>query len=237
MSTTSSNDPTTTYQSSASTSTNPVQDNDGLTSSASLYLYTFLATLILLLSVSGAIVVRSYLMRRRQRIMIEEAIRNGTYIPPARYPRPLGAKPVLHDVYLRFDTATDEKGGAAGPSYGGRSWWQWMMPVAATLWSTGAPSLQTKPERAPMMGPLPWYLHSPWRRHRLQSQTSLPRVSSAIALQSPAELSSEETVNLTVLIAMPAPHQVSDKLDEGTLPHIEFGIAQVPLKKRDGALS
>jgi len=43
--------------------------------------YTFLATLVLLLSVSGAIVFRSFVLRRRHRMMVEEAIRNGTWVP------------------------------------------------------------------------------------------------------------------------------------------------------------
>ena len=66
----------------------------------------FLATLILLLSISGAIVGRSYVLRRRQRRLIEEAIRNGTYVPPSvrgGAPRVLGAKPQLHDVFLALD--------------------------------------------------------------------------------------------------------------------------------------
>ncbi|KAF8624319.1 hypothetical protein AX15_005948 [Amanita polypyramis BW_CC] len=49
-----------------------------LATSATLYLYTFLATLVLLLIVSAAIVVRSFILRRRHRRAIEEAIRNGT---------------------------------------------------------------------------------------------------------------------------------------------------------------
>ncbi|KAJ3535615.1 hypothetical protein NMY22_g6407 [Coprinellus aureogranulatus] len=43
--------------------------------------YTFLATLVLLLSVSAAIVIRSFILRRRHRLLVEEAMRNGTFIP------------------------------------------------------------------------------------------------------------------------------------------------------------
>ncbi|KAJ7632061.1 hypothetical protein B0H17DRAFT_1217615 [Mycena rosella] len=42
--------------------------------------YTFLATLILLLGVSSAIVVRSLLLRRRHAHMVAEAIANGTWV-------------------------------------------------------------------------------------------------------------------------------------------------------------
>ncbi|KAF8809893.1 hypothetical protein BYT27DRAFT_7187159 [Phlegmacium glaucopus] len=75
-----------------------------ISGSASLYLYTFLATLVLLLSVSAAIVIRSFVLRRRHRLMVEEAIRNGTWVPPSpptRAPRvDLSKKPALWDAYL-----------------------------------------------------------------------------------------------------------------------------------------
>ena len=66
--------------------------------------YTFLATLILLLSVSGLIAVRSYILRRRHQRMIEEAIRNGTYVPPVRpgHVDP-SKKPQLWEAYIGSD--------------------------------------------------------------------------------------------------------------------------------------
>ena len=66
--------------------------------------YTFLATLILLLSIAGIITARSVILRRRHRRMVEEAIRNGTYVPPAPHVRPgrvdLSQKPQLWEAYL-----------------------------------------------------------------------------------------------------------------------------------------
>lgn len=52
-----------------------------LTTKALTYSLVTPATLVLLLSVSAAIVARSYIIRRRQRRAVEEAIRNGTYVP------------------------------------------------------------------------------------------------------------------------------------------------------------
>ncbi|KAF7338842.1 hypothetical protein MSAN_02207100 [Mycena sanguinolenta] len=64
---------------------------------ATLYLYTFLSTLIILLLVSGGIIARSVVLRRRQQI----AIANGTWIPPQRREnysnRP---RPLMFDAYL-----------------------------------------------------------------------------------------------------------------------------------------
>ncbi|EDR09313.1 uncharacterized protein LACBIDRAFT_326010 [Laccaria bicolor S238N-H82] len=80
--------------------------------------YTFLATLVLLLSVSAAIVVRSFILRRRHRLMVEEAIRNGTWVAPApltsRASRnvDLSKKPKMWEVYLgQGGFGYGEKGG------------------------------------------------------------------------------------------------------------------------------
>ncbi|KAJ6596338.1 hypothetical protein DFH09DRAFT_1407508 [Mycena vulgaris] len=69
---------------------------------ATLYLYTFLSTLIILLMVSGGIIARSVVLRRRQQI----AIANGTWVSPTRRreshytTRP---KPVMFDAYVAVD--------------------------------------------------------------------------------------------------------------------------------------
>ncbi|KAH9476641.1 hypothetical protein JR316_0010677 [Psilocybe cubensis] len=85
-------------------STDSNATNASIATSASLYLYTFLATLVLLLSVSAAIVIRSFVLRRRHRLMVEEAIRNGTWVPPAPPTRPvkvdLSKKPMLWEAYI-----------------------------------------------------------------------------------------------------------------------------------------
>lgn len=69
-----------------------------------------LATLILLLGVSAAIVLRSLVLRRRHRRMIEEAIANGTWIPPTpttgaggrggRDKVDLTKKPKMYEAYI-----------------------------------------------------------------------------------------------------------------------------------------
>ena len=111
--------------------------------------YTFLATLVLLLSVSAAIVIRSFILRRRHRLMVEEAIRNGTWVPPSPPTRParvdLSKKPVLWEAYV------DDKGGiTAWRSAGGEGmhhdhWraehskdWDTIKPFSATYVSKPA---------------------------------------------------------------------------------------------------
>ncbi|KAF9260821.1 hypothetical protein L218DRAFT_561197 [Marasmius fiardii PR-910] len=79
-----------------------------------LRFYTFLATLVLLLGVSAAIILRSLLLRRRHRRMIEEAIRNGTWIPPANLSRggvkvDLSKKPQMWEAMLGGGGYVDPK--------------------------------------------------------------------------------------------------------------------------------
>ncbi|KAF5366655.1 hypothetical protein D9757_012767 [Collybiopsis confluens] len=142
-------------------------NNGNVANSASLYLYTFLATLVLLLGVSGAIVVRSLVLRRRHRRMIEEAIRNGTYIPPnilagARGKVDLAKKPRMweanvyrpswtsHHSHTAISSIPDnhsgkekEKGdgmgdgGAVGFDFG----WADIFPVAASISATSPAGL------------------------------------------------------------------------------------------------
>lgn len=69
--------------------------------------YTALvATLVLLLAVSSAIVIRSLILRRRHQRLVEEAIRTGTWLPhhfnstTGRRRRDIGQKPKLWESWL-----------------------------------------------------------------------------------------------------------------------------------------
>ncbi|TFK52541.1 hypothetical protein OE88DRAFT_1734515 [Heliocybe sulcata] len=101
-------------------------DTTGHDTSSSLYLFTFLATLFLLLFVSCAIVLRSFILRRRFRRSMEEAIAAGIIFPGPQTPgyrkRNFGEKPVMWDVSVTS------------------SGWTWgaMKPVSATTLSDQA---------------------------------------------------------------------------------------------------
>jgi hypothetical protein len=78
--------------------------------------FTFLATLFLLLFVSSAIILRSFILRRRFRRRIEQAILAGVIVPnrpghrTSRRRRPIGEKPKLWEAWVspaygdRWDT-------------------------------------------------------------------------------------------------------------------------------------
>lgn len=74
----------------------PGGDRGGGTS-ASVYLYTFLGVLLLLLAISAAIVTRAIMRRRHQRRIMEDAIRNGTWVAPNGKP----PKPVMHETTMK----------------------------------------------------------------------------------------------------------------------------------------
>ncbi|TFK40562.1 hypothetical protein BDQ12DRAFT_679671 [Crucibulum laeve] len=110
-------------QSSASPTPTASQDSNrfpggGGSSSSNLYLVTFLATLFLLLLVSCAIVLRSYVLRRRFQRRLDDAMAAGILLAPraqgSRKKR-FGAKPKFFDAYLQ---------------HGGEKWSD-MMPLAA----------------------------------------------------------------------------------------------------------
>ena len=63
--------------------------------------FTFLATLLLLLAVSCAIVIRSLIIRRRFRRRYEEALAAGIILPQQGIKRrDFGAKPEMSDSWL-----------------------------------------------------------------------------------------------------------------------------------------
>ncbi|KAH9924950.1 hypothetical protein B0H21DRAFT_826686 [Amylocystis lapponica] len=233
MSTTVSVAPSSTSSDGPSPSTTVPSSGPTLTSSASLYLYTFLATLILLLSISAAIVVRSYILRRRQRRMIEEAIRNGTYVPPPRSPRTFGEKPRLHDVYLALDAEDVLTGkGLAVSDSGSLSSWGSLMPVAAVALKPPDALAETTPAGIP---PARASWLRAWRRrgHRATPAVPLtPVVSPKPDEAGPAELCGKE-IKVAFLIAMPAPHRKQHEVEEQPLPHVEFGLAQVVVHQDD----
>lgn len=101
--------------------------------------FTFLATLLLLLAVSCAIVIRSLILRRRFRRRVQEALANGIVLPPppggfagamgfggaGRGRRDFGEKPTMWERWLAppheldFAALVNEKNGEWGA---GKRW-------------------------------------------------------------------------------------------------------------------
>ncbi|KAF5311669.1 hypothetical protein D9611_009406 [Ephemerocybe angulata] len=110
-------------------------DSEGHSKGASsnLYLVTFLATLFLLLFVSCAIVLRSYLLRRRYQRQIEHALAHGIVLAP-RTPgsrkKRFGTRPHLYESWIAPLHVSGVSGGASlgkELTHGGR--WSDMLPL------------------------------------------------------------------------------------------------------------
>ncbi|PCH40078.1 hypothetical protein WOLCODRAFT_162076 [Wolfiporia cocos MD-104 SS10] len=185
------------------------------TTPSSLYLFTFLATLFLLLFVSGAIVLRSFILRRRFRRRIEEAIAAGVVLAPqnagsSRSYRKL-EKPELWDALLA--PAADDA-------------WRSIMPVAAKtsfLPSPGAGS--GSPDPASTASPLQSAttpsrsLLRPFVRRRTTAPPSQPLTPVPTSPQPQSEsvpmdlMATSSAVQVTVLIQMPNPHRPARTMD------------------------
>ncbi|KAG1847182.1 hypothetical protein DFJ58DRAFT_798315 [Suillus subalutaceus] len=216
-------------------------DSDGsnsaepsLTSSAALYLYTFLATLVVLLAVSSAIVVRSLVLRRRHQRIVEEAIRAGTWHPHQPYDsrgsrrrRDIGKKPKLWEAWLR---SSDEEG-----PFDGKCAWDDIMPVYAAHIKSAPTPRSPRPEppqiRSDASSRTMRFLrpfHTPFSP---ALATSSPIVPSTPVSSSPS-ISAPPAVSVAVLIAMPTQKHAREA--DGP-PVIELGVVDVPL--RDTSLS
>jgi len=211
-----------------SNSPGPSNPGNGTTSS-SLYLYTFLATLLLLLAISGGIVFRSVLIRRRTRRMIEEAIRNGTWIPPApRTPVKLSDKPALYDAYTILSKKHhDESFLKEKPGL-----WSAIKPVSTTLVTNEKStthieqmtiqddeSITRRSGYQPLVSRL-----LQWRKF-----SSSPSSASLEATSFPApDPTQKSTALVSVMISMPTPPE-QQNLDKTGFPVVTLGIAHVPL--------
>lgn len=222
--------PTVSSASSTSSTSSPTasQSNDGNGGpSSSLYLFTFLATLFLLLFVSSAIILRSFILRRRFRRRIEEAILAGVIPPPqtgrVSRRRVIGEKPKLWEA--RVYPASDDR-------------WDAIIPVSAQSTMSGSCQHATTSEiggegrpAAPVPTPLspptqdpsrphyrrPWLRNLfSWRRGASSSSPMNPppisesfedRRSLGLQGQNPPPSPTQDRLRVTVLVAMPDPRR------------------------------
>ncbi|KAG2139830.1 uncharacterized protein EDB93DRAFT_692331 [Suillus bovinus] len=200
-----------------------------LTSSAALYLYTFLATLVLLLAVSSAIVIRSLVLRRRHQRIVEEAIRAGTWLPHQAYDprgsrrrRDIGKKPKLWEAWLR-------SGEEESPADVKCSWDDIMPVYAAHIKSSPTPrsSRSQSPQTRSDSSSRTMRFLRPYRT----TFSSAPATSSPIAPPTPVSsspsTSAPSSVSVAVLIAMPTAQHTREV--DGP-PVVELGVVDVTLR-------
>ncbi|KAJ7216747.1 hypothetical protein B0H12DRAFT_342991 [Mycena haematopus] len=205
--------------------TNPQGCPSGAPPPATLYLYTFLSTLIVLLLVSGGIIARSIVLRRRQQV----AIANGTWVPPQRRENyTIRPRPVLFEAYLAMGMhgskiKNDEE-----------ERWSSMKPISA---SDIAPPVKPVAVRPPVESA--HNAHTPIRRAARDQIRSLVRLHTPfhpppvppppppieLVPQPPRISSPSDKVRVALLVAMPW-QEVSPQKDEDEvlLPYLEFGV-------------
>ncbi|KAG6897626.1 hypothetical protein C0992_012855 [Termitomyces sp. T32_za158] len=212
--------------------------NRDASTSATLYLYTFLATLVLLLSVSAAIILRSLFLRRRHQRMVDEAIRNGTWVPPSPGSGAfsfgnngrridLSKKPALWEAFVGSGERHTQRTGKAEAV----TEWEWdsIRPFAAAyvtppnqVDSESATSNAIPQERSSLTARLHGLmrnqqqptLHIP-TRIRATTPITVPAAtlpdSTAPPPAAPGEPASPQKVRVAVLIAMPQPPEAKSR--------------------------
>ncbi|EGN97997.1 hypothetical protein SERLA73DRAFT_182816 [Serpula lacrymans var. lacrymans S7.3] len=235
---------------SSSSSSNTDSGQPGTTSST-LYLFTFLATLFVLLLISSAIILRSFVLRRRFRRRVEEAIAAGIYIDVApraaagsRTFRVLGEKPKFYETWI---TPTNNQK------------WDGLMPISAQIAptkpsrpdkqfsflpaSTTTNAITTTPDSPPRTF-LGRSLRNPFTRAPPSPPTPPP-------VSSPVVEEQEERIAVSVLISMPsasrsitAPSQSykgkarsswEPHREDGEMPDVILGVAELPYSRPSSA--
>ncbi|ODN86558.1 hypothetical protein L198_07252 [Cryptococcus wingfieldii CBS 7118] len=173
---------------SATSSTSSSTDGGGQyvagSGSTSLYLFTFLITIVVLALISGALVLRAYVLRRRFRRRVEEAIRTGNPLPmdaaaalgllPRRGSRKKEEKvavmPTMWEGEMRRDVEKgwDEEDDLLNK---GRDQWDGMIPVAVTHFPPPPPPPPPPPQTLPPILPQPPSL---WRQMFTSSSSAVP---------------------------------------------------------------
>ncbi|KAH9080560.1 hypothetical protein EDB83DRAFT_2670789 [Lactarius deliciosus] len=202
----------------------PPQNNGGGPSS-SLYLFTFLATLFLLLFVSSAIILRSFILRRRFRQRIEEAILAGVIVPNqtgrVSRRRALGEKPKLWEA--RVFPADDDR-------------WDSIVPVSAV-----PKGKEDREETSAPPRPLSDFVQPPYRPPSPPPPAAQPVFSTGGF----STLAHHDRMQVTVLIAMPDPRRphldgkgypkgkeksIDLDYDEDDLPEMVLGMVEPSYK-------
>ncbi|KAG5716719.1 hypothetical protein E4T56_gene16125 [Termitomyces sp. T112] len=190
--------------------------------SSNLYLITFLATLFLLLFVSCAIVLRSFVLRRRYQQHLDEAYTAGIMLAPQAQgsrKRRYGHKPKLYTSWV---------------AQGGGEKWMDMMPVSALPFQakrrknthrSSSKQVQEPPSTPPSRSVWPLFRHD----RIIRPPTIVTNSEKSVRV---------DRLQVSVLIAMPSPNKPSDNSrssidkgsDEDSIPNVVFGVTRIPYK-------
>ncbi|EIW81383.1 hypothetical protein CONPUDRAFT_73126 [Coniophora puteana RWD-64-598 SS2] len=210
--------------------------------------FTFLATLFILLIISSAIILRSFILRRRFHRRVEEALQNGLYLElDNNVARPtlrvLGTKPRFHEVQVSEPTnlKDDESSDSGhGKSYSSASKLATFLPLAASLVPSSKPNLPRSHSQSTstsaLSSPTPpssRSVFSQFRRRRAAPSGSGSTPPSANSPPPPDADAPSSTLAVSLLIAMPQPHtelhhhEHEHASNEDPVPNVEIGVTHV----------
>lgn len=209
---------------------------------SSLYLLTFAATLVLLLVVFSAIIVRSLVVRRRLTgSWRTTAVRNGA----GGKANGIGDKPKVYDVTLGtlsldevHNGENKEKEKMREPHFN----WSEFLPVSASYLEPPVSSIRPNTSSAPTFPPTlnPHHMHY----FLTQVQHVFPLISPRkppVSL-APVTAFTPRTIRLAVLIAMPSQNPLPfihahththESYDAEELPCVELGVADLSINVVD----
>ncbi|KAJ7149684.1 hypothetical protein C8R46DRAFT_1125788 [Mycena filopes] len=194
----------------------------GVTSPGTLYLFTFLCTLFLLIMVAGGVVSRSMYLRRRERRLMA----TGEWVPPSRRAaialeaniKMLKKKPIMYEVEFGLE---DSEVIGESPLRN----WDAMMPLAARYQAPPPvpPPIPAPPAMA-MASP------APPRLRGILSRPGIFKPHPPLAVELPAIIPrvmvpSSRPLQATYVIAMPIEWRGDDAV--GRLPYFEVGTTSV----------
>ncbi|KAF9497667.1 hypothetical protein BDN71DRAFT_1504652 [Pleurotus eryngii] len=204
-----------------------VESGEAITVSSKLYLFTFLATLFLLLGISALIVFRSLVIRRRLERRINHAIQEGLVAAPgapgSKHSR-LTKKPKLHDVWV-------ERGGGA--------WEEVQVGTLSLNFAFEFPlSLRLKADRTRAeMASRPRLIavneSAFWSMILSSNPMRAPNKLGALDENKAEGPSPTETmVQVSILVALPSQsfHAKGDGDGERGLPEVAIGVARLPYR-------
>ncbi|KAF7360824.1 hypothetical protein MSAN_01111700 [Mycena sanguinolenta] len=203
----------------------------GVPSPGTLYLFTFLATVVLLALIAGGIVMRSVHLRRRQRELASN--RTGRSIQPEPN---LKSKPRIFDVRLG-DAVTENE----------LQRWEFIMPLAAVTARAQAPRSTPEPSyphpsSAAVMRALGTVLDAARilsRRGRILHHANVPVPIETPMLTPCCEKESNLRTDIVYIITMPEDLRLVQPTchdGEHKMPLLEFGVIAIDVVGTAGGL-
>ncbi|GFZ42526.1 hypothetical protein JCM24511_00242 [Saitozyma sp. JCM 24511] len=215
----------------------PSTGNTGV--SSSLYLFTFLITILVLGLISAALLLRAYYVRRQFQRRVEAAIRAGQPLPedaaqalglvrPRRKnEKKVGPMPGLWESEMYIDRKADEVGDE-------EKGWAHLTPVSIMHYPP--PREPTPPPELPLILPprrnlmretIALFRSEPARPQlqRLETSTSMRPLAPALTVPNPGE-----EVTVGVLISLPFEERVGEDRwvgeegEEGVVPEVCLGV-------------